>query len=464
MAHSATKMQAAVVGRVGGTVAEHYAQYISALRYEALPEHVVRLAKFCLTDAIGCTIFGKRFPWSQMVLDQTLTSGSRGPCTIPGVVSAALDPSKAALVLGAMAHAFELDSLAKPGMGVHPGATVALPALAVAQAQDVGGSDLIAAIVAGCEIMFRVGAATLHSLESVGFHAPGITGVFGAAAATAALMKLPPRAIANAFGIAGSMGTGLLAFAKSGSGGMVKRLHLGRAGESGISATQLASRGYEGPLAIFEGQYGVLDAYCPENAPVLLLMGLGETFEIERICFKRYACHVTAHAPVQFLRGLIEQGVFSGNDIASIELEMSEKVVSAHANAVPGDIMLAQYSVPFTTAIAAFHDPNDPRVFSADVLKDPRVLQLASRIALRGQPGLTKGWDGTMRIRLANGETHGGELTSFLGTPETPFSEDGLKAKFERLVQDEAPHLRSRLFADLMHIEQFERVNDLALT
>src|SRR4029077_10313602 len=103
--------------------------------------------------------------------------------------------------------------------------------------------------------------------------------------------------------------------------------------------------------------------------------------------------------PVQLLRGWIEQHGFSGNDIASIELEMSEKVASTHSNADPGDIMLAQYSVPFTTAIAAFHDPNDPRVFSADVLKDPRVLQWASRITLRGRPGL-KGWGGTMRIAI----------------------------------------------------------------
>jgi 2-methylcitrate dehydratase PrpD len=464
MAHSATRVPATVVDEAGGTVAEHYARYICALRCDSLPGHVVRLAKYCLIDAIGCAIFGKRFPWSQIVLDQALASGSKGPCTIPGVASARLDPSKAALVLGAMAHAFELDSLAKPGVGVHPGATVALPALAMAQAQDAGGRDLIAAIVAGCEIMFRIGAATLHSPENIGFHAPGITGVFGAAAAGAALMKLPPRAIANAFGIAGSMGTGLLAFAKSGSGGMVKRLHLGRAGESGITAAQLASRGYEGPLAIFEGPYGVLDAYCPEHEPGLLMKGLGESFEIEHVCFKRYACHVTAHAPVQLLRGWIEQHGFSGNDIASIDLEMSEKVASTHSNADPGDIMLAQYSVPFATAIAAFHDPNDPRVFSDDVLKDPRVRQLAGRIVLRQQPGLAKGWGGTMRIRLANGEALSGELNSFLGTPETPFTEDGLKAKFERLVQDEAPHLKSTLFADLMRLEQFERISELVLT
>jgi 2-methylcitrate dehydratase PrpD len=160
---------------------------------------------------------------------------------------------------------------------------------------------------------------------------------------------------------------------------------------------------------------------------------------------------------------LIEQRGFSGNDIAAIELEMSEKVSSTHANVDPTDIMLAQYSVPFAIAIAAFNDPNDPRVFSADVLKDPRVRQLASRIVLGAKPGL-KGWGGTMRIRLADGETHGGELNSFLGTPETPFSEDGLKLKFERLVQDEAPQLKSTLFADLMRIEQVEHVNELALT
>jgi len=69
-----------------------------------------------------------------------------------------------------------------------------------------------------------------------------------------------------------------------------------------------------------------------------------------------------------------------------------------------------------------------------------------------------------MRIRLASGEMRSGELNSFLGTPETPFSEDGLKAKFERLVQDETPQLKSTLFADLMRIEQLGRVNELALT
>lgn len=447
----------------GATAAQTYAAYISSLRYEDLPEPVVTLAKFCLIDAVGCAVFGKRFPWSQIVLDEALAAGSAGPCVLPGVAAHRLDASKAALVLGAMAHAFELDSLRKPGAGVHPGATVALPALAVAQACGANGRELLTAIVAGCEVLFRVGAATLHSPEKLGFHAPGITGVFGSTAVSARVMRLSPQQTANAFGVAGSMAGGLLTFAASGTGGMVKRLHLGRAAESGVAAARLALRGYEGPANVFEGTFGVLDAYCDEKDPSLLTKGLGETFEIRSICFKRYACHVTAHAPVQLLRQWIEQKGFSVADIVSISLEMSDKVVSHHGETDPTDIMLAQYSVPFTTALAAFYDPDDPRTFSDAATNDPRVRSLARKITLRAQPGVSKGWGGRMRLELAGGETLEGELNSFLGTPEKPFTEDGLRRKFDRLVADEAAPLRGSLFDDLMRIETSARVSELAL-
>ena len=49
--------------------------------------------------------------------------------------------------------------------------------------------------------------------------------------------------MANAIGIAGSLAGGLLEFAK-GDGGMVKRLHLGRASEAGVMAASLAAGGF----------------------------------------------------------------------------------------------------------------------------------------------------------------------------------------------------------------------------
>ena len=94
---------------------------------------IVGTAKTCLIDAVACAIFGAALPVVARVAAMIAASGASGPCAVPGF-DRRLDPRQAALALGAFAHAFELDSLRKPGAGAHPGATVALPAFAVAQA------------------------------------------------------------------------------------------------------------------------------------------------------------------------------------------------------------------------------------------------------------------------------------------------------------------------------------------
>src|ERR1700730_3153688 len=233
--------------------ADQLAAFAAQLAYDDLPADAVLNAKLCLIDAVGCAIFGAGFAWSRAVMDLIASSAATGGCAVPGFARR-LDPRQAALAFGTFAHAFELDSLRKPGVGAHPGAAVALPAFAVAQAAGRSGRDLIVAIVAGCEASFRIGAATLHTPELDGFHAPGIVGPFGSAIASGRLMGLSPSQLAAALGIAGSCTGGLLAFAAGanagGSGGMVKRLHLGRAAESGVLAAMLAARGYEGPHTI----------------------------------------------------------------------------------------------------------------------------------------------------------------------------------------------------------------------
>jgi 2-methylcitrate dehydratase PrpD len=441
---------------------ERLAAYAAALRFEDLPAAAVERAKHCLIDAVGCAIFGQRFPWSAIVLDEAMATGAGGPCRLPGIPDKTLHVPQAALALGTFAHAFELDSLRKPGTGVHAGATVALPAFVMAQAQGASGHDLITAIVAGIEVMFRIGNATLHTPEHIGFHAPGLTGPFGSAAACASLLHLSADEIANAFGIAGSLAGGLLAFAKAGSGGMVKRLHLGRAAESGVLAARLARRGYEGPRSVIEGRYGVLEAFCEENDPALLTLGLGEVYEVERVCIKRYACHVTAQAPVQLLRSFVEQHGFGGDDIRDLAIEASAKVMSHHSDADPADVMLAQYSVPFSVARAAYHDPIDPTVFSDRTLGDARIRNLARRVRVSASEK-RKGWGASMMVALHDGRVFEGTLDTFLGCPETPMTSDQLRTKFDSLTQTGSDRLKQTLFNDLMGLERLSSLDRLAL-
>lgn len=416
-------------------VAHQHAEFALGLALPDVPPTAIAKARHCLVDAIGCAAYGMTLPWARIVLDEAVETGSGGPCTIPGAPGVRLHPGQAALVMGTASHAFELDSLRKPGAGVHGGGTVALPALAVGEAAGATNDQIICAIVAGCETMFRLGAATLHTPEKIGFHAPGLTGPFGAAIATACLMGLSVTQTANALGIAGSFASGLLAFAKAGQGGMIKRLHLGRAAEGGVLAARLAARGFEAPHSVIEGRFGLLDAFCSETDPTLLTAGQGQRWEIESLCLKRYACHITAHAPVELLREWMAAHGFSGADIARIRVLGSAKLVSHHGNPSPDDLTLAQYSVPFVLALSAFRDPEDPNAFSPDALSDPAILRLLQTIEIGERPGgKSKGWGVDLRVELRDGRVFEAARDSFRGTPDQPFTDADLRAKFARLT------------------------------
>src|ERR1044071_3482846 len=128
------------------------AEYAAGLRYEDLPREVVAAAKDAIIDTVAACICGSALPWSRIVIDYAERTGPGGTSRILGRGSAVQAPATA-LANGALAHAFELDSLTRPGAGAHPGATGLPPALAVAQQPDAkaSGRDTIAAFVAGNE-------------------------------------------------------------------------------------------------------------------------------------------------------------------------------------------------------------------------------------------------------------------------------------------------------------------------
>ena len=444
--------------RNGPAAATTLAQFAASLRYEALPAAVVERATHCLIDAIGCAIYGGRFPWSRIALEQTSLDAKAGFLPVaraesPGAVR------EAALVWGTRAHAFELDSLCKPSAGVHPGATVALPALAMAHALGSSGRELLKAIVAGCEVMFRIGTSTLHTPEKRGFHAPGLNGPFGSAIACGTLLGFPAERFVNALGIAGSLGSGLLAFSRASGGGMVKRLHMGRAGEGGVLAAQLAGGGFDGPNTVLDGKLGFLQAVCDESDPALLTADLGKAWKIETLCLKQFACHITAHAPVHLLRSLMQRHGFSGDDIAGLRMGVSEKVLSHHTASNPADLMQAQYSVPYCTAMGAYRDLLDPDTVAEDVLTDPGIRRLSALIAIEPRrDGTTKGWGVDMTVALRDGRTFDEDIEDFPGCPGMPFSLDRLRAKFGALTKAAgiAP-----LFDTLAQIEALKDVRAL---
>src|SRR5205807_3669889 len=112
-------------GMAGETV--KLAEYAAGLRYEDLPKEVIAAAKDAIIDTIAACICGSALPWSRIIIDYAERTGPGGTSRILGRGSAVQAPA-AGLANGALAHAFELDSLTRPGAGAHPGATVLPPA------------------------------------------------------------------------------------------------------------------------------------------------------------------------------------------------------------------------------------------------------------------------------------------------------------------------------------------------
>src|SRR3984957_18527505 len=191
-----------------------------------------------------------------------------------------LSAPHAALVNGTLVQSFELDDVHRAGV-LHVGA-VTLPALfaVVDMRPGMSGRDFLRAAVAGYEIGPRVGLCMGPEHIAQGWHSGATVGVFSAAAGAAAGLKLSRDQTVHALGIAGTQAAGLMA---AQYGAMVKRMHAGRASQSGLYGALLAENGFTGIPDVFESEYG---GFCTTfsrsndrfNLPELT-SGLGERFE-----------------------------------------------------------------------------------------------------------------------------------------------------------------------------------------
>jgi 2-methylcitrate dehydratase PrpD len=415
---------------------EHLAQYAAALAYEDIPADVIERAKQCIADTIAVVIFGYDLPWSRMVVRYAEKNAAGGNSRILGPGGARVHAPAAALANGALAHAFEMDNLTWPNSGVHPGATLLAPGLAVAQERGIGGRELIAAVVAGAEVMIRIGRATQHKNESRGFHAPGTTGPFGAAIAAGRLMGLDAERMRNALGVAGSLACGLMEFARSGTGAMVKRLHLGRAAESGVLAASLASEGFCAPASVLEGEFGFLRVFCGDEFDrAELTRGLGESYATRSITLKRFPCHITAHTSVQAIIDLVAEHGYAGADVRSIHIAGNDKMAGVNNIPSPADIMMAQYSIPFCVALAHMRDPRDPRSFDETALRNPQIRALAQRVKITVAKERPTPLAAVVTVTLQDGRVLTRSVVDFKGTPEHPLAQGELREKFLLLTR-----------------------------
>ena len=429
------------------------AGFVSGLRCDAIPREVHERAKLLILDSLGCALYGARLPWCR-ILQRTLARlDSSRSCAVWGTRQR-LSAPHAALANGTQVQGFELDDVHRQGV-LHVGAVV-LPALvAVAELRRMSGREFLAAAVAGYEVGPRVGLCMGQEHIGQGWHSGATLGVFSAAAGAARGLALDTDRTVHALGIAGTQASGLMA---AQYGAMVKRMHAGRASQSGLYGALLARDGFTGIPDVLESEYGGFCTTFSRSRDRFrlseLTAGFGEVWQTMGVALKFYSCVGSNHTTLDALRDLRAERAFGPEDVRRIVVHASQ-VTLDHAGWKyrPAGIAAAQMNLPFCVATLLLEGDCFVGQFTEKAVTDPKRIALAGKVEVRADPEITaRGSKHRHAVRVEVELEDGSILKRAVETPrggEPGFASEALVvAKFEKLAARALPRAQAARLRD----------------
>ena len=270
-------------GQSSKTVSADISDFIARATLRNISPEVRETAKLHLLDGLATMLGGANEKSSLLLRRRFRRQKLTGEATVLGSLTK-FSAEHAALINGVQGHVLDYDDAqlatlpSRPmGQQTHPTTPVLAAALALAESRRATGAALLTAYIVGLEVACRLGDAVDPSHYLDGFHPTGTLGAFGATAAGAQLLKLSPRSIRHALGIAGTLASGL----RANRGTMAKGLNAGRAAENGVIAATLAADGFTASENIFDDPMGFFSAACRGRVDADLLR-FGKPFFVRR--------------------------------------------------------------------------------------------------------------------------------------------------------------------------------------
>jgi 2-methylcitrate dehydratase PrpD len=311
--------------------------------------------------------------------------------------------------------------------GGHPGAAIVPTVLAVAPSAGACGRDLIAAIAAGYEVAVRVAAA--RDFKRLDTLSTGRWCAYGTVAAAGLLGRDDPATVAQAFAIAGVLSPGLSAAGYSTVMGNQAKEGIPWAVMTGLTALELARRGFTGPLDILD-HADYFDAAA-------ITAGLGTGSALNSVYFKPYACCRWIHSALDAIINLAKDHHLAVDDIHTVDVFTFERTLRLNNYADPDTLEGAQYSLPFCLAVAAVGGAQALMPLVPDWLHRPDIVALARRVNLHVDPELDARFPSETGARVCL-QTGGGMLEQTvrhpLGDPANPMNRARRVAKFKKLT------------------------------
>jgi Uncharacterized protein involved in propionate catabolism len=402
---------------------------------DQVQDDVKEQAKKCLLDWLGCAIHGSTMLQADYIKEYVAAMGGNRQASIIGCRTAN-SAVHAALSNGYFSHILEMDDVDKKSI-THPGTVVIPAALSAGEWQDRAGADLLAAIIAGYEVMLRIGAAVTPAHYQI-WHTTATAGVFGSAVAAGRMLRLDEQQMTWALGNAGSMAAGLWEFLQDGA--MSKYLHAGKAAAAGVLVSYLAKMGFTGASRILEGKQGFFAGYARQNVDLAIFSNFNQRYYTGEVSFKPYPCCRHTHSAVDCAIKLKEKLRVDSKDIKHICIDTYNAASQVAGNENPNDARQAQFSLKYCVAVSLRSGEVSLNSFSEDMLFDHTVRKLMALTTVRVDETINsstpKAWPARISLEMADDSVISEYVEYPKGDPENPLSWPDVKEKFSLLTND----------------------------
>ena len=444
------------------TIAERLAQFAVAASYDDLSEAAREQLKIRVLDALACAIGAVDGEPVRLVRAQVEEFNGSGPCSLIGGGYA--PPDRAAFYNSALVRYLDFnDSYLAKGETCHPSDNLGA-VLAAAEYARASGRDFLAALALAYQVQCRL--SDVAPVRDAGFD--HVTqGAYAVAAGGARALGLDPARTAHAIAIAGTA-FNALRVTRTGPLSHWKGLAFANVAGAVTRTTFLARRGITGPLEVFEGEKGFMDAvagYFELN---------WENEDLERVTqtiLKKYNAEIHSQSVLEAVLELRAREHLSAADVERVEVDVFDVAYRIIGGGEEGDKMMvrnkeqADHSLPYLVAVALLDGEVMPAQYRPARILSDDVQALLLRVAVRPDDAFSRRFPAEMpcrvRVTLRDGRVLTAELADYPGFLTRGRTWGAAREKLERLG---APYttlsLRDRIAGTVAELERF-RVSEL---
>lgn len=419
---------------------EHVAAHLESARFASLDERTLGRAKQRVLDSIGNIAAGRRATGSSSVLELLARWGGASEATML-TTSTRLPAPHAAFANAMLMRSFDFEAIGadSPSGAQIPshitGSTVAV-ALAVAEARESSGEELLTALVYGDDLAARLGHATGFDVYG-GDDNTGTINAFGAVATAGVLMGLDRRQFRDALGLVLNQLGGTIAnvFDKV----PAFKLPIALSARNAVFSAELAAAGFGGPLDAIGGRFGYFDRYGRDADASRLTDGLGEVFFADAAIKPWPSCRAS-HPMIDGVLRIVRAEHLRPDEIDTVRLHVTPRTRAGFVGA-PFEVgespeVSGAFSIRFTAATALLEGDVALRHMNEAYMRSAGVRQMMARIDLVDSLPPTESLTAEVEIVTRGGRTLRSRVDYPLGDLHfNPLPEGAVLEKFRSNMQ-----------------------------